>query len=231
MQSYGILLISTDYLAGNDVKSLIEDYRSRNTEENRTALASDIAKIIENDISKLKEFRGFILSNDQPLKDHDLLYKVFQALEVVPETSPKSFLPDYVYRGDRLSPLQMIQNGGITLSQGTRSILKHKMATATSIYVSTSKSLNVAIEHACQFPVKFVYRIAPIGGICTNSFLSPIEFQNIEEEVVFPFQLPIDQIKEVAVAKGRDTLATEFYPMENHMDLMAELIDLGIVMR
>lgn len=197
----------------------------------RQAVVDRIATIIIKDISKLGELLQCLPATGLQPAESTLLYKVHEALEVVPPASDPSVLPQFVYRGEELSPIQVIINNGFSQKSGTKSILRHKMDTGISIYVSTSKDIHIAMEHACRFSPKFVYKIRSTGGICTSEYLKPIEFHSVEQEVVFPYELPASQVMEVAVARDDRTLATGFYSMADHESLIRELLLLGIVKR
>jgi hypothetical protein len=103
------------------------------------------------------------------------------------------------------------------------------MSTGGSIYVGASKNLNIALEFACQSPIRLVYKIATKNSICVNEFLSPGGVHREEEEVVFPYQIPLHLIEEVAIAKNWNALATGFIPINDPNEVTDKLKSLGLI--
>jgi hypothetical protein len=203
--------------------------RCRKSGNDLLGIADSIANAVNAEPHKLFDLKQFFHGKDVRPHEYLLLNEVFTRINFIPDAASYPPKQEFVYRGEALSPVQIIANDGFFRTAGTQSIFMHKQITGTSIYISTTTNLKIALEHACQFPSKFVYRIRATGGICVNSFLAPTEFHAVEEEVVFPYHIPYQQIDAVAYAKNWDTLETKFYPMDQHIKLIHELINKGLV--
>lgn len=211
------------------MEELILSHANAANQQHADSIVSSIVNKINCNPAELESFKNIIFKHDLLNKYPGLVYKIYEDLEFLPSPSDKDELPEYVYRGANTSPAQLINAGGFTANGSTKSILRHKKETGSSIYVSTSKDLNIAIEHACQYPLKWVYKLDSANGICTTAFLAPINLHAMEKEVIFRYEIPFSQVKEVAVASGWGKLATEFYPLNEHLTLIEELIKLGLV--
>jgi hypothetical protein len=202
--------------------------RHRESGSQTISIAEALADEINADSAKLFELRQFFRDGVQT-HESVLLTEIFKRIDVIPETASYPPKSHFVYRGESLSPAQVIANGGFSRTGGSQSIYQHKQVTGSSIYVSTSTSLQIAMEHSCRFSPKFVYRIRAKGGICVNSFLDPMKFHSVEEEVVFPYRITLEQVDAVACAKNFNTMETDFYPMYRHFEFMMELVARGLV--
>lgn len=181
-----------------------------------------------------KAFSGFIrpslreyFENDgQPIpgqKDDYILGSVFRGIDIIPEPSSKSVLPEYVYRGCALNPEQVIKANGYSYKSGESNLVKHQESTIKSIYISATTNMHIAREFACQYPGRWVYKISTENAVCVNDYFAPYYVHHGEGEVVFINELPLSQIKGVAWAKDWDEMATDFYPIDQWMNLVIEL--------
>ena len=187
-----------------------------------------------------KAFDGFIrpslreyIENDgQPIpgqKDDYILGEVFSNIDVLPVPSDKKTLPDYVYRGCKLNPEQVIKADGYSYLSGESNLMKHQESTVKSIYISATSNMRIAREFACQYPGRWVYKISTENAVCVNDYFAPYYVHHGEGEVAFINKLPLSQIKGVAWAKDWDEMATDFYPIGQWKNLLIELVKKGIV--
>lgn len=130
-----------------------------------------------------------------------LLARILSSISCIP--NPNDFTPASrnVYRACADLPSH-VRLHGLTACGESLSIFKHKMLTGSSIYVSTSKSLDVAIEHAKARRFSHIYEISSVGGIdCAKWFFPIPEIHSDEQEVVFPHMIPEKQVLRVANIK------------------------------
>lgn len=196
------------------MRDLLLEYQNAKHDESKIKILNEIMKMVANTNSGLDILKRCIYDVGHSNKFNSLLYYVFGRLDFIPEPTDIEKLPRVVYRGTEIPPSQVIKNDGFKKKYGSKCVLKHKKETGSSIYVSTSKNIKIAMEHACQFPSKWVYKIVPLGGICTSSFFDPFDYYRMEEEVIFPYEIPLSQIKEVAIARDWDNFETDFYPLQ-----------------
>ena len=161
-------------------------------------------------------------------KDDYILGSVFRGIDILPEPSDKGVLPEYVYRGCKLNPQQVIQANGYYFKSGESNLMKHQESTVKSIYISATTNMQIAREFACQHPGRWVYKISTENAVCINDYFAPYHVHHGEGEVAFINELPLSQIKGVAWAKDWDSMATEFYPIDNWKQLCIKLVELGI---
>lgn len=187
-----------------------------------------------------KAFSGFIRptlgelleSDGQPLpgqNDDYILGSVFRGINILPEPSSKSVLPEYVYRGCGINPEQVIKENGFCYNSGESNLMKHQESTIKSIYISATTNMQIAREFACQHPDHWVYKISTQNSISVNDYFSPYYLHHGEGEVVFIKEIPLYQIKGVAWAKDWDVMETDFYPIDQWMSLVSELANKGII--
>lgn len=201
----------------SEFSELLEDHFKDVQGTNFLSIGDKVAAAILSDPTKHATLQDKFLKIKTDSRDLAFLRHVYEKIEAIPSSNFPLETSAIVYRGTPTPPDMVLKNGGISVPQiGTKSIMKHKSDTAGSVYVSTSESLGIALEHACQrqHEQKFVYKINASGGIRTNDYLAPLSIHNVEQEVVFAGTIPLRQILGVAYAVRVDKLATEFYPLE-----------------
>lgn len=179
-----------------------------------------------------------VINNSAPIQDRineALLAGVLRAVTVAPKKCKPRELPDCLYRGCNISPPMLRKEGGYHRAEGERSLFKHQESTVRSVYISTTTELTIACEFAMQSIRKqggggnWVYKIDPVGAASCNEHFSPITLHDSENEYVFTHHLPVSKIIGVAWAEDIETLATDFYPFDQDLQLLKELVCLGKV--
>lgn len=197
--------------------------------QNGTA-AFDCFKSIFHDF-KQSSFREAL--KDEYQIDERILASVLQNITVEPQVCSSSEVPKTLYRACNATPMELIDSHGYCRPTGEKSLLKHQQSTVRSIFISTSSDLKVACEFAstnlCNGKLGFVYQINPKGAASCHQYLHPYRFYQSENEYVFTRHLPLENILGVSWVKSSTELATRFYKLEQHKQLIVELINLGLV--
>lgn len=211
-------------VCGVFMRELILEYSFGRDEKRDDEIVTAIVDTIITTPSRLCTFKKDLAAYGDLSKLNAICRKVFLRLELIPEVTDTKQLPSVIYRGERYNPKQIIEAGGMFRGGGTKSILEHKETTGSGIYISASKNLNIAIEHAVQYPMGWVYKIKSVGGICVNSFLEPFGGHlRMEEEVVYPYKVSLENIISVGLSVKWEEMATEFYPLSEVDALYSEV--------
>lgn len=133
-----------------------------------------------------------------------------EQIRAVPQPSQFAVNTNEVYRGCGTHP-QVALTEGFRAQGKSTSIWEHKRSTGISIYVSASRSREIAAEHAMQHGQGgFIYAIDPAEGVDCASWFAPLrEFFSMEEEVVFPYRIQPSAI----LAFAHTSQPNLFYPV------------------
>ena len=127
---------------------------------------------------------------------------ILSLIDEVPDQTQHKPTVEFVYRGCLESPTEVASKG---LNLGprdnpTKSIVEHKRNTGSSVYVSCSKDLEIAVEFAQSLENKYtrsayIYQIRALDGIDCQSWFAPVvEFHAEEKEVLFPHHIPSEAV-------------------------------------
>jgi len=215
------------------MKELVSKLCLSLTDKDKTGALADIIKHINAHPLELEDLKlelksELVAARWEDGKDVSCLYTIMKGLDYIPQKSSQSKLPMYVYRGDKKNPFEVVADGGFKALGKSKNIIYHKSFTCESLYVSTSKSLHIALEFAHSNNANWVYKIKSNNGICTNDFLTPVKLHQDEDEVVFPYEVQMSQIDGVAIVADLDSLATAFFPLNAIQAIEDAMRDLGI---
>lgn len=196
-------------------KELIAIYLKAKDDKDVDSVVERFLGIIGNREADFEVFRETLIAEQLGDRALYLMKKVGLKIEFVPEASPKDKLGHVVYRGTNLAPDDVYKKS-MKHEFGTKSVFRHKLETGSSIYISTSRSLKIALEHACRFNPneRWVYKIDAAGGICTRYFMRPVPDPH-EEEVIFE-SIKLSQVIGVGLALDENSMKSGFLSLEEY---------------
>jgi hypothetical protein len=210
------------------MKKLVDKLGSSSSDDDKEVALTDIINHLNEHPLKLDNLKHELIAARGIEGCIAPLYTIMKNLDFIPESSTPDKLPSCVYRGEKRNPFEIVAHGGFIALGKSKSVVWHKALTSESIYVSTSSYLSIALEFACKYDANWVYKIKSNDGICTNDFLAPVKVHDDEHEIIFPYQVPTSQIEGVAIVVHHDSLATEFFPLDQTQKIVDAMRKLGI---
>ncbi|WJD61548.1 scabin-related ADP-ribosyltransferase [Pseudomonas kurunegalensis] len=210
------------------MKRLVEKLESSLSDDDTTAALQDIIYHINNHPSELDKLKHELIARRGVGGCIAPLYAILKDLDFIPSVTAKQKLPACVYRGESRNPFEILKVGGFRPLGTQKGVIRHKAFTSESIYISATRSLPIAIEFASQHGSKWVYKLKPDNGICVNDFLHPVTLHQAEMEIIFPHHVPVEQIQGVAIADTYNSLATQFFTLDQTQQIRKAMINYGI---
>lgn len=121
--------------------------------------------------------------------------------------TPQQFpvVEKYVYRGTQDGFHDVFQKGFVATGDDSH-VVRHKSETGSSIYISASKQLQIAVEHAQASTQGLIVCLRSEHAVDCKKWYAPVsESLAMEEEVFYVRQVPVSEIVGVSWLSRPDT--------------------------